>query len=605
MQQLNIYNMPIKNLQKNVIIKLLNTKGEIMLSFFSKEKLLKNIILPTIPKVSKQIFSLKSRILFLILVCIIISNGINSAITFNSSKKTTLKFIEHRLNRETEIMNETAQNLMFIHSNNKDEFFKKFERNVSQQKAKLTQEGLIGDFFIVNKNNQKPFKISRNSKLILDEATLLKINKKENGILRTNINGNSYTVAFTKIQELKGIYTFILPTDTYLNELNKAFEFTLMSTIVSIIGAAILCSSLLHGLLRPLGMLQLHMNKIKGGSLSEININTSIPEISSLILNFNNMISSMKFMFQNINETVATLEKTGIKLNNNSLTAVNINRELVNILEKVKENSNKNKEQTHAHLEVIEIINEHITSLIKAIEKLFFSSEFLESRARNGEESVCELVDQIKIIETDFENIFKEINELALSTKEIEKIVILIENISSQTKLLALNAAIEAARAGESGKGFSVVASEVRLLADQTTHATKEISNTIEKMISNTSEVVNNYEVVFDKTKKHFITTQETKETFFSVFTEIQKTTDILKIMRSELTFLETSIPNLNRSTQNFNELANRNVEGSEKALEISIIEQESIGAIKIIGDKLQSQSKQLSDKTTIFKIQD
>ncbi|MDF2608303.1 MAG: hypothetical protein K0S34_2503 [Bacillales bacterium] len=68
-----------------------------MLSFFSKEKLLKNIKLPTIPKVSKRIFSLKSRILFLILVCIIISNGINSAITFNSSKKTTLKFIEHRL----------------------------------------------------------------------------------------------------------------------------------------------------------------------------------------------------------------------------------------------------------------------------------------------------------------------------------------------------------------------------------------------------------------------------------------------------------------------------------------------------------------------------
>lgn len=80
---------------------------------------------------------------------------------------------------------------------------------------------------------------------------------------------------------------------------------------------------------------------------------------------------------------------------------------------------------------------------------------------------------------TDFTQMKEKINHLIKDVKEINNIVALIQNIADETNLLALNASIEAARAGDRGRGFSVVASEVRKLAEQTKQSVNQISNTI------------------------------------------------------------------------------------------------------------------------------
>ncbi|MFZ5631469.1 MAG: methyl-accepting chemotaxis protein [Bacillota bacterium] len=102
-----------------------------------------------------------------------------------------------------------------------------------------------------------------------------------------------------------------------------------------------------------------------------------------------------------------------------------------------------------------------------------------DQKAREGQEVIDQLINNIKSISTSFE-------QLKVSSQKINQFTGIIEDIAGQTNLLALNAAIEAARAGEHGRGFSVVAEEVRKLAEGTASSTKGISDLVLKIQTDT-----------------------------------------------------------------------------------------------------------------------
>jgi methyl-accepting chemotaxis protein len=102
--------------------------------------------------------------------------------------------------------------------------------------------------------------------------------------------------------------------------------------------------------------------------------------------------------------------------------------------------------------------------------------------ARQGGQVVTEALDSMRRIAESSGKVATRIAKLGLSSEKIGEIVAVIDEIADQTNLLALNAAIEAARAGEQGRGFAVVADEVRKLAERTTRATKEIATMVESI---------------------------------------------------------------------------------------------------------------------------
>ncbi|MCM3601957.1 methyl-accepting chemotaxis protein [Robertmurraya korlensis] len=126
----------------------------------------------------------------------------------------------------------------------------------------------------------------------------------------------------------------------------------------------------------------------------------------------------------------------------------------------------------------------------KATKQTADNTRLVHEAAVNGSKKITEVVSSISDIAASSKDVTMVINELNTSSNKISDFIQIITGISAQTNLLALNAAIEAARAGEAGKGFSVVADEIRKLADESNRAALQISNLVQENQVKTSSAV-------------------------------------------------------------------------------------------------------------------
>ncbi|MBM4181859.1 MAG: methyl-accepting chemotaxis protein [Betaproteobacteria bacterium] len=199
-------------------------------------------------------------------------------------------------------------------------------------------------------------------------------------------------------------------------------------------------------------------------------------EIAHVARTFNNMAGEFGRLIGEIRQAAGELDEAANHTTRDSMSVVDASNQQRQLAMNTTASS---QELTHASSQV----GENISAMIQATDRA-------TDLARNGHHVVSEAAASIDGISQSVSQTAGTISSLGNHSEEIGRIVSVIKDIADQTNLLALNAAIEAARAGEQGRGFAVVADEVRKLAERTAKATGEISSTIQTIQNETVSAV-------------------------------------------------------------------------------------------------------------------
>lgn len=265
-----------------------------------------------------------------------------------------------------------------------------------------------------------------------------------------------------------------------------------------------------------------------------------------------------------------------------------------------------NEDQTIAVLRIMEEnseIGERTKEIDDYIEKILIEINDLEKLAQNGASGLDRQFERVELNYNTMNDMNEEINELVTLSKEINEIMNVINNIAGQTNLLALNASIEAARSGEQGKGFDVVAQQVKTLAEQSATAAREINILIKDIQSSTGQVLGEMTKAKDAVSDQKTAVVNNRQIISEVADNFNLINNGINILEKGIFNISNSITNVNSASENVSAVTEETTAGSEEVSAIIEEQNRYMNSINHIYQEMEKTALKLSENSSQFRL--
>ena len=245
--------------------------------------------------------------------------------------------------------------------------------------------------------------------------------------------------------------------------------------------------------------LMTNLSEISSGNLSTVFEADSSNEFGIIGKQFNKALKKISAMIKSIKNNFNIINSHSENLSAISEDMSSSSTQVASTISQIAEGSQDQSDELSAITEIMNNFSTNIESIVASTKDLSSDNSNIQNVAQNSSSSLETLSVSVNEIKDSFSETKNKITDLVSNMSKINEITSLIDSIADQTNLLALNAAIEAARAGEAGKGFSVVAEEIRKLAEQSKAASANISNLVASIQSDSSQTIKTTDDVNNK----------------------------------------------------------------------------------------------------------
>ncbi|WP_223178884.1 methyl-accepting chemotaxis protein [Paenibacillus sp. B2(2019)] len=385
--------------------------------------------------------------------------------------------------------------------------------------------------------------------------------------------------------------------------LNLTSSMGAYAAILVFIFTLIIAVMLIRSFLNPINKLQVALRKIAEGDLRQQINSPYNDELGSLSHHFDHMVLRVREMLQQTQSVASSLATYSHSFQQSSSITAHTNQEIVSTIQEISVGAEQQAGQSEQSASLIQELEREVHEITEYTEVMLSTSQTANHNTRKGSESVIALREVSEHSRESVNKVYLALTKLSDQSKDISRITKSITNISNQTNILSLNAAIEAARAGVYGKGFAVIADEVRQLSDQTKGSSVHIS-----------QIINELQAGMDEFQQYMLETKgnleeqdqkvaETLSSFEAIDQSIVEISKQIGQIHDKVDMTQTMNRRLAESVHNVAAIAEETAAGVQEVNASSVQQDNAIHDIARQAVEINEISQKLFKEINVFKI--